>query len=95
MTVKPTGDGDEDTTDTMAERIRAVQEEPWRKMAYVDEDSQEAWESFSESLFVEETDTAPKLRSSMSPAVYMDTVSAPRAPEKLAKLNLMRKRGLA
>ena len=92
MTVKPTADGEEETTDTMAERIRAVQEEPWRKLKYVDEDSMEAWEDFNESLFVEDVDAVPRLVSSMSASVYLDSISAPRAPAKLAKLSKMRKK---
>ena len=92
MTVKPTGDGEEETTDTMAERIRAVQEESWQKLKYVDEDSMEAWEAFNESLFVEDVDAVPKLVSSMAPSIYLDTISAPRAPAKLAKLSKMRKK---
>jgi DNA-directed RNA polymerase III subunit RPC5 len=92
MTVKPTVDGEEESTDTMAERIRAVQEESWRKLKYVDEDSHEAWEAFNESLFVDNIDTVPKLVSSMAPSLYLDTISAPRAPAKLAKLSKMRKK---
>lgn len=91
MTVKPTAEGEEETTDTMAERIRNVQEEPWRKLKYVDEDSAEAWEAYQEHLFIEDTENAPKLASSMTTLEYLDSISAPRAPAKLAKLNKMKK----
>jgi DNA-directed RNA polymerase III subunit RPC5 len=90
MTVKPTVDGEEETTDTMAERIRAVQEEPWRKLKFVDEDSIEAWELFNDSLFVENTEIIPQLVSSMTGSEYLDTISAPRAPAKLARLSKLR-----
>lgn len=90
MTVKPTIDGEEETTDTMAERIRAVQEEPWRKLKFVDEDSIEAWELFNDSLFVENTEIIPQLVSSMTGSEYLDTISAPRAPAKLARLSKLR-----
>jgi hypothetical protein len=90
MTVKPTVDGEEETTDTMPERVRAVQEEPWRKLKYVDEDSVDAWELFNDSLFVETKETLPQLVSSMTGAEYLDIISAPRAPAKLARLSKLR-----
>jgi DNA-directed RNA polymerase III subunit RPC5 len=92
MTVKPTADGEEEATDTMPERIRAVQEEPWRKLKYVDEDNEEAWDVYNDSLFVDELETVPNLLSSKMPPEYLDTISASRAPAKLAKLNKLRKK---
>lgn len=90
MTVKPTVDGEEETTDTMAERIRAVQEEPWQKLKYVDEDSIDAWELYNDILFVESNEALPQLVSSMTSSEYLDTISAPRAPAKLARLSKLR-----
>lgn len=52
MTAKATVDGEESQVDTMIERIRVAQEEPWRKLRYVDEESSEAWNKFEE-LFVD------------------------------------------
>lgn len=92
MTVKPTVEGEEETTDTMAVRIRAVQEEIWRKFTCVDEDSQDAWELFNDSLFVEGKEALPTLVSSMTNSEYLDTISAPRAPAKLARLEKLRKK---
>jgi hypothetical protein len=93
MTVKPTVDGEEEATDTMPERIRAVQEEPWRKFSYVDEDSMEAWDVFNDSLFVnDQAEEVAKLVTSKTPSAYLDTISAPRAPAKLAKLSKLRKK---
>lgn len=51
MTVKQATDNDEDAEIPMATRIRQAQEEPWRKLRYVDENSGEAWDAFEE-LFV-------------------------------------------
>jgi hypothetical protein len=93
MTVKPTAEGEEETTDTMAIRIRAVQEEAWRKFNCVDEDSLQAWELFNDSLFVERKETVPNLVSSMTNSEYLETISAPRAPAKLARLEKLRKKG--
>jgi len=48
--------------------------------------SQEAYDAYSEKLFLAEPDTAPKLRSTMSNAQYLDNISAPskkrRAPRR-------------
>ncbi|KAM5347918.1 hypothetical protein ACJ41O_007742 [Fusarium nematophilum] len=56
MTVKTTGDGDAVTTETMADRLRAVQSEHWRTMRYTDENEEAAWEVYNESLFLRPTD---------------------------------------
>ncbi|KAF4465693.1 DNA-directed RNA polymerase III subunit rpc5 [Fusarium albosuccineum] len=52
MTVKTTGDGDAVTTETMADRLRAVQSEHWRTVRYTDENEEAAWEVYNESLFL-------------------------------------------
>lgn len=53
MTIKTTSDGaDGVSTETMADRLRAVQTEPWRKMRYTDENEETAWDVYNESLFL-------------------------------------------
>ncbi|KHN98991.1 DNA-directed RNA polymerase III complex subunit Rpc37 [Metarhizium album ARSEF 1941] len=52
MTIKNTADGDAVTTETMADRLRFVQTENWRKMRYTDENEEAAWEVYNESLFL-------------------------------------------
>lgn len=52
MTIKNTADGDTVTTETMADRLRFVQTENWRKMRYTDENEEAAWEVYNESLFL-------------------------------------------
>lgn len=52
MTVKTTADGETVTTETMADRLRAVQSEHWRTMRYTDENEEAAWEIYNESLFL-------------------------------------------
>jgi hypothetical protein len=48
--------------------------------------SQEAYDAYSEKLFLAEPNTAPKLRSTMNNAQYLDNISAPskkrRAPRR-------------
>lgn len=46
MTIKNANDPDAVVTETMADRLRAVQAEPWRRMRFVDENDGEAWETF-------------------------------------------------
>lgn len=53
MTIKNTADGDAVTTETMADRLRFVQTENWRKMRYTDENEEAAWEVYNESLFLQ------------------------------------------
>src|SRR5690606_10011868 len=46
MTIKTANDSDTVVTETIADRLRAVQAEPWRRMRFVDENDGEAWETF-------------------------------------------------
>lgn len=53
MTIKSTtADGDEVVTETMSDRLRAVQMESWQRMEYVDEDTEDAWAAYQECLFL-------------------------------------------
>lgn len=52
MTIKTTADGDAVTTETMADRLKSVQSENWRRMHFTDENLQSAWDVFNESLFL-------------------------------------------
>lgn len=60
MTIKNTADGDTITTETMADRLRAVQSETWRKMRYTDENDETAWEVYNQSLFLRDQDAPEK-----------------------------------
>ncbi|KAI1098503.1 hypothetical protein F4804DRAFT_346303 [Jackrogersella minutella] len=51
MTIKSAGQGDgQVAVDTMVERLRKVQTEPWANLQYEDEYSDKAWTMFSSSL---------------------------------------------
>ena len=52
MSIKTTADGETVTTETIADRLRFVQGEAWRKMRYTDENEEAAWEVYNESLFL-------------------------------------------
>lgn len=84
MTVKATGEGDDGGQDSMAERIKAAQEERWQTMRYIDDNSEAAWETF-EDLFAQDTENLPKLVSGIDDATYLDTISAPRDEARLSR----------
>lgn len=50
MTIKNANDAEAAVTETMADRLRAVQAEPWRRMRYVDENDGEAWDVFTNTF---------------------------------------------
>ncbi|WYZ45899.1 hypothetical protein EsH8_IX_000124 [Colletotrichum jinshuiense] len=52
MTIKTTPDGANAKSETMADRLRSVQIEPWRKLKYTDENDEAAWEIYQESLIM-------------------------------------------
>ncbi|RDW69342.1 hypothetical protein BP6252_08362 [Coleophoma cylindrospora] len=52
QTAKTTVDGEEESTESMSDRVTAAQQETWRGHRYIDEDSAEAWSAFHENLFV-------------------------------------------
>jgi DNA-directed RNA polymerase-3 subunit RPC5 len=99
MTVKSTVDGEEDTSDTMAERITATQQEPWTHHRYIDEDSADAWETFHENLFAtnevienhELVEQTENLSSRFEDSELLDTISVTRDAAKMSR----KKTGLA
>jgi DNA-directed RNA polymerase III subunit RPC5 len=60
MTIKTAADGETVTTETMADRLRSVQSEPWRRMQFTDEDAASAWDVYNESLFLKNTEAVEK-----------------------------------
>lgn len=53
MTIKTTAEGEAVTTETMADRLRSVQSENWRRMKFTDENADSAWDVYNESLFLQ------------------------------------------
>lgn len=92
MTVRNPVDGEEESTDTMAERISATQAEAWRKHSYVDENAQEAWQWY-EDLFVggasqhnpDLVNIVPALKSALEDSEFLDAISAPRDAARLSR----------
>ncbi|RCI10464.1 hypothetical protein L249_4475 [Ophiocordyceps polyrhachis-furcata BCC 54312] len=52
MTIKTATEGDGVTTETMADRLRFVQAEPWRSLRHIDENDEASWDVYNESLFL-------------------------------------------
>ncbi|RKU47579.1 hypothetical protein DL546_007460 [Coniochaeta pulveracea] len=55
MTIK-SSTGDEVVTETMADRLRSVQLEPWKKMEFVEEDAADTWDIYSQTLLMKTED---------------------------------------
>jgi DNA-directed RNA polymerase-3 subunit RPC5 len=98
MTVKASVDGEDDTTDTMAERITATQAESWQDHQFIDEDDEAAWNTFEQNLFVEAVvDPHVLLESDLSllsvakDPELLDTTSVPRETAKLSRNKKIRR----
>lgn len=52
MTLKAAMDEDGVTAETMADRLRSVQKESWKRMEYVHDESDAAWSAYNESLLL-------------------------------------------
>jgi len=94
MSVKSAIDGEENTTTTMADRIAAVQAEPWRRHDFVDSDDPRSWKVFNENFFAggamgQDTEQlknkVPKLVSGVTDDQYMDMILPPRGKAALYK----------
>jgi len=93
LTAKSTIDGEEDNDDTMAERIAQVQAEPWKTFKVIDENSERAWASYEENMFVghnlhlKETEelrkNIPKLKSVWNNAEYLEALAPKRTTGKI------------
>lgn len=94
MTVKSTVDGEDDHNSSMADRIAAVQAEPWRSHSFIDAESEHSWGVFQENFFAggamgQDTNEllakVPKLVSGVTDEQYLDMISAPIDKERLKK----------
>lgn len=52
MTIKQGSDGNVVTTETMIDRLHAVQKEEWRRLKFTDENDEAAWEVYQESMIL-------------------------------------------
>ncbi|EON61080.1 hypothetical protein W97_00291 [Coniosporium apollinis CBS 100218] len=77
MSVKQ-NDTDGPTGITTKDYLQAAQQEPWTKLRYHDEDTDEAYGIYHDKLFIHDTEGASQLKSSMTNEEYLDAISAPR-----------------
>ena len=75
MTIKNAMDDDGVTTETIADRLRAVQTEHWRRMKWVRDDSEAAWEAFNDCLLLP-SGAAPTKPSSKGKELAIDAAAA-------------------
>lgn len=91
MTLKSAMDDGATVTETMADRLRAVQKEPWRRMEWVPDDDAGAWEAYNESLLLrssggeEEADVNGKGKEVAKDDIHDDS-GAPDLVERVSKL---------
>ncbi|KAG9240350.1 Sin-like protein conserved region-domain-containing protein [Calycina marina] len=97
MTIKNTVDGEEEATDTMAERIAATQAEEWQRHEWIDEESEAAYAAYGENLVLGEgkvkaddlRNSMPQLESAWMPEEFLDIISAPRDAAKLSRSKIV------
>ncbi|KAK7703505.1 hypothetical protein SLS57_010944 [Botryosphaeria dothidea] len=74
MTIK-NDDGDSAQS---KEFLFRAQEEKWTKLRYYDEETEEAFQTYHDKMFIDDTKNAAKLKSSMTNEQYLDAISAER-----------------
>ncbi|KAK4900607.1 hypothetical protein LTR27_002323 [Elasticomyces elasticus] len=72
------GSGRERMEDRTRRHLQEAEAEEWIKLEYVDEDMQDAYDKFEETMFVANVGEVPRLKSGMGGWEYLDAVSAPR-----------------
>ena len=86
MTVKSAGaDGDEVITETMADRLRAVQMENWARMLYVGDDDETSWEVYDQTLFLKDAAGAMQAATEAATAENTEAAAAAAADDDKGK----------
>lgn len=81
MAVKSTEGSEEDMYGGMratAKLLRDMRDEPWQRLAWVDQDELESYEIYNDALVYQDPDSAPQLVSEMTNEQYLDAISCPR-----------------
>ncbi|KUI53832.1 DNA-directed RNA polymerase III subunit rpc5 [Cytospora mali] len=93
MTVKQTADGSEEIVqETMADRLKKVQLEPWKRMRYVHEEASDSWAVAEDALFLHRAEAAAAAAaaeqgaSSGKEPEVLDQPNMPELVEKVAQL---------
>ncbi|KAK0743493.1 DNA-directed RNA polymerase III subunit Rpc5, partial [Schizothecium vesticola] len=88
MTLKGAMDDEGVATETMADRLRAVQAETWRTMEWYHDETEGAWQSYNECLFLSSGDADPddKGKGKAVDAAPPPDSGLPELREKVARL---------
>jgi len=94
---KSSTDGEEFNITQTMKYLTDAAEEPWTKLQYYNEESEEAYTSYHEKLFVKDTVGAPQLKTVLIDEQYLDVISAPKADPsgKTKKRPMTKKQQLA
>jgi len=94
---KSSMDGEEFNITQTMKYLTDAAEEPWTKLRYRDEESEEAYAAYHEKLFFKDTVGAPQLKTGLIDEQYLDAISAPRADPsgKTKKRPMTKKQQLA
>ena len=76
---KSSTDGEEFNITQTMKYLTDAAEEPWTKLQYHNEESEEAYASYHEKLFFKDTIGAPQLKTVLTDEHYLDIISAPKA----------------
>lgn len=93
MTVKQNTDGSEEIVqETMADRLKKVQLEAWKKMRYVHEEASDSWAVAEEALYLHQPEPAPADQDAggKGPEVEADPLSQPGLPDLVDKVARLR-----
>jgi len=71
--------------------LNSTFEEKWLKMRYFDDNEDQSFERYEETLFLEKPAEAPPLRANISKEDYVDAVSAPSIDRGLGKKKIFKK----
>lgn len=96
MTVKQNTDGSEEIVqETMADRLKKVQLEAWKKMRYVHEEASDSWAVAEEALFLHQPEPAAADQDAAgakgkAPEAEADPLSQPGLPDLVDKVAQLR-----
>lgn len=97
MTVKQNTDGSEEIVqETMADRLKKVQLEAWKKMRYVHEEASDSWAVAEEALYLHQPEPAAAEQGAgggakgKAPEAEADPLSQPGLPDLVDKVAQLR-----
>jgi DNA-directed RNA polymerase-3 subunit RPC5 len=90
MTVKQTAEGEEIVQETMADRLKKVQLEAWRRMRYVHEEASDSWAMAEDALFLHRPEAAAGQDAAAGAGKEPEVPDQPGMPELVDKVARLR-----